>query len=156
MNRIEVPATKKAITGEARAGTTTLAISACHLTPELPTAASRAPITPPMSACDELEGRPKYQVMRFQAIAPTSPAKAIVSVTLAVATRPLATVAATLSEMKAPAKLSTEAMAMAARGESARVEIDEATTFAVSWKPLVKSNASAVTTTMTRSNVLCI
>src|SRR5215207_4333437 len=30
----------------------------------------------------------------------------------------------------------------------ARVEIEVATTFAVSWKPLVKSNASAVPTTM--------
>jgi hypothetical protein len=31
----------------------------------------------------------------------------------------------------------------------ARVEIEVATTLAVSWKPLVKSNASAVATTMT-------
>ena len=34
------------------------------------------------------------------------------------------------------------------RGAIARVEIEVATTLAVSWKPLVKSNASAVTTTM--------
>ena len=32
----------------------------------------------------------------------------------------------------------------------ARVEIDVATALAVSWKPFVKSNASAVATTMTR------
>ena len=32
----------------------------------------------------------------------------------------------------------------AIRGDIARVEIDVATTFAVSWNPLVKSNASAV------------
>src|SRR5947209_47903 len=68
---------------------------------------------------------------------------------------PPATVAATLSEMNAPAKLSTEAMAMAVLGERARVEIDEATTLAVSWKPLVKSNASAVATTITSSRVVC-
>ena len=36
----------------------------------------------------------------------------------------------------------------AARGDSARVEIDVATALAVSWKPFVKSNASAVATTM--------
>ena len=36
----------------------------------------------------------------------------------------------------------------AIRGDIARVEIEVATTFAVSWKPFVKSNASAVATTM--------
>ena len=35
-------------------------------------------------------------------------------------------------------------------GAIARVEIEVATTFAVSWKPLVKSKASAVATTITR------
>ena len=35
------------------------------------------------------------------------------------------------------------------RGGIARVEIEVATTFAVSWKPLVKSKTSAVATTMT-------
>ena len=67
----------------------------------------------------------------------------------------MATVAATLSEMNAPAKLSTEASAIAVRGDSARVEIDAATTLAVSWNPLVKSNASAVATTITSRSVLC-
>jgi hypothetical protein len=57
-------------------------------------------------------------------------------------------VAATASEMKAPTKLSSAAKATATRGAIARVEIDVATTFAVSWKPFVKSNASAVATTM--------
>ncbi len=52
--------------------------------------------------------------------------------------------------MKAPTKLSSEASAIAWRGPIARVEIDVATTFAVSWKPFVKSNASAVPTTITR------
>ena len=33
---------------------------------------------PPISACEELDGRPSYQVTRFQAIAPISPAKTIV------------------------------------------------------------------------------
>src|ERR1700761_7129523 len=68
---------------------------------------------------------------------------------------PVATVAATLSEMNAPTKLSTEASAIAVRGASARVEIEEATTLAVSWKPLVKSNASAATTTITSRSALC-
>src|SRR4051794_25399383 len=65
-------------------------------------------------------------------------------------TIPLAIVAATSSEMNAPAKLRSDAMVTAVRGGSARVEIDVATAFAVSWKPFVKSKASAVATTMTR------
>ena len=64
---------------------------------------------------------------------------------------PVAIVAATSSEMNAPTKFSTAAIATARRGDSARVEIDVATAFAVSWKPFVKSNASAVPTTIQRT-----
>ena len=39
-------------------------------------------------------------------------------------------------------------MPTAIRGGIARVEMDVATALAVSWKPLVKSNASAVATTI--------
>jgi hypothetical protein len=63
-------------------------------------------------------------------------------------TMPLPTVAATSSEMNAPTKLRIAANPTATRGGIARVEIDVATTFAVSWNPLVKSNASAVAMTM--------
>ena len=38
------------------------------------------------------------------------------------------------------------AIRTAIRGESARVETEVATAFAVSWKPFVKSNASATAT----------
>ena len=41
-------------------------------------------------------------------------------------------------------------MRTARRGGTARVEIDVATTLAVSWNPLVKSNAIALTITITR------
>ena len=34
-----------------------------------------APASPPMSACEEDDGRPNHQVMRFQAIAENSAAK---------------------------------------------------------------------------------
>ena len=34
-----------------------------------------APAYPPISACEELDGIPKYHVMRFQAIAPSSAAE---------------------------------------------------------------------------------
>jgi hypothetical protein len=58
--------------------------------------------------------------------------------------------------MNAPAKLNSDAVAIAVRGDKARVEMDEATTLAVSWKPLVKSKASAAPTTITSSRSLCI
>jgi hypothetical protein len=121
----------------------------------VPSAAIVAPTTPPIRACDELEGRPKYQVATFHPIAPISPAKTIVGVIASAFTMPLATVAATASEMNAPAKFRRDASSTASRGETARVEIDVATTFAVSWNPFVKSNASAVATTMTRITSLC-
>ena len=63
---------------------------------------------------------------------------------------PLAIVLATSSDRNAPTKLSRAARATATRGFSAPVAIDVAMAFAVSWKPLVKSNASAVATTTIR------
>ena len=63
----------------------------------------------------------------------------------------MAIVAATASDRKAPTKFSAAAIVTATRGGSARVEIDVATALAVSWKPLVKSNASAVATTIQRT-----
>ena len=104
---------------------------------------------PPISAWLELDGRPRYHVMRFQVIAPTRPASRMLSVIASGLTMPLATVAATLNEMKAPAKLRIAAIATALRGESARVETLVAIEFAVSWKPFVKSKKSATATTAT-------
>jgi hypothetical protein len=89
-------------------------------------------------------------VVRFQAIAPINPAKTTVVVIAPESAISWATVAATSSEMKAPAKLSSAASITAARGDSARVETEAAMTSAVSWKPLVKTKASAVPTTITR------
>ncbi len=116
----------------------------------MPFATSIAPTTPPTSACELLDGSPKYHVTRFQTIAPTSPAKTIVVVTSAWSTMSFAIVAATASDRNAPTKLRIAASVTATRGGSARVEIVVATTFAVSWKPFVKSNASAVATTIAR------
>src|SRR3954452_22011987 len=123
---------------------------------EGPLATNAAPTTPPISACDELEGRPSHQVARFHAIAPISPANTTVVVIAAASTIPLATVAATFSEMNAPAKFRTADIATAVRGDIARVDTDVAIAFAVSWNPFVKSNASAVTTTITRMTSLPI
>src|SRR6478735_4626298 len=65
-------------------------------------------------------------------------------------TTSLAIVAATDMDKNAPTKLSRAARPIATFGEAAPVEIEVATTLAVSWNPLVKSNARAVATTMTR------
>src|SRR4051795_5656746 len=148
--RIAIPAAQKGRTGAARRGTITLSMRPWPLTAEGPEATNAAPATPPMSACDELEGSPAHQVARFQAIAPMSPANTTVVVIAPASTMPPATVAATWSEMNAPTKFSVAAMRTAARGDMARVDTVVAIAFAVSWNPFVKSNASAVTTTMTR------
>lgn len=94
---------------------------------------------PPNSACEDDEGRPKYQVTRFQMIAPTRAAKRIPIpfCPSGVAIRPSLTVLATPCPRKAPARFITAAMARAARGVSARVETEVAMAFAESWKPFV-------------------
>src|SRR5437660_7603963 len=103
------------MTGASTAGRITLATRLCHLTAWPPAAASIAPITPPISACDELDGIPKNQVSRFQTIAPIRPAATTVSVTSLVSTRPLAIVAATARDRNAPTRLSTPDRATAIR-----------------------------------------
>jgi hypothetical protein len=90
-------------------------------------------------------------VTRFQTIAPTRPAKMTLSETALGSTMPLAIVAATCKDRNAPTKFRIAARPMATRGGSARVEIEVATTLAVSWNPLVKSKASATPTTRYRS-----
>src|SRR5919204_5909676 len=146
-----MPPTVKASSGATTPGTITFSTRPSPCTAFAPSAAKAAPTRPPISACDELDGRPKYHVARFQAIAPMSPAKTTVVVAAPDSTIPLPTVAATFSEMNAPAKLSTADRRTAKRGDMARVETEVAIALAVSWKPLVKSKASAVATTMTRT-----
>src|SRR5689334_16533637 len=96
------------------------------LTAEGPAAISVAPTTPPIRACDELDGMPKYQVRRFQARPPTSPAKTTVRVMAPASTMPLAIVAATARERKAPTKLRIAERATAILGRSAPVAMEVA------------------------------
>src|SRR3954468_15092600 len=152
--RIATAATENARTGAMAAGTSTFSMMPSPLMTSAPSATNAAPISPPISACDELDGRPSHHVATFHAIAPTRPANTTVVVIAPGSTIPEPTVAATFSEMKAPAKFSTADSATAKRGDMARVETEVAIAFAVSWKPFVKSNASAVTTTITRMTSL--
>ena len=103
------------MTGDRTAGRTTFETMPCHSTELPPAAASVEPITPPMRACDELDGMPNSQVTRFQMIPPIRPAATTVRVTTLVSTRPLAIVAATASERNAPIRLSTPESATATR-----------------------------------------
>src|SRR5262249_11238975 len=104
------------------------------------------------SACDELEGKPRYQVSRFHTMAPIRPPKITAGVILVSSTRPLEIVLATATDRNAPTRPGAPEIATAALGWRARVAsevampvaIDVVMALAVSWKPLVKSNARAV------------
>src|SRR5919202_5116253 len=145
-NRTNAPAKPSA--GDATAGIATLCATPCHSTPLDPDWTSAAPINPPISACDDDDGSPNHHVSRFQTIAPITAASTVFSVARPVSMIPFPTVFATAVVTNAPARFATAATATAARGERARVDIDVATAFAVSWKPFVKSNPSATTTTI--------
>src|SRR5690349_6260452 len=114
-----------------------------------PPATHVAPISPPKSACDELDGSPRYQVVRFHKIAPTSPAKITTGLMSVSSTSPPEIVFATWTERNAPTRLRTPAITTATLGRSAPVAIEVAMAFAVSWKPFVKSKINAVRTTTT-------
>src|SRR5436190_23756808 len=87
--------------GETTIGMTTLSTMVDQWT--VAPAAMAEPTSPPMRAWEEDDGSPKYQVARFQAMAPSSPARTITS-----PSRPLGgtitsdTVWATFCPRKAP------------------------------------------------------
>ena len=63
---------------------------------------------PPINACDELDGSPNHQVMRFQTIAPMTAASTVVSVASPVSMIPSPTVLATAVVTNAPARLAID------------------------------------------------
>ncbi len=151
------------MTGAATAGISTFEVMPLQLTPAVPSAARPAPIRPPKSACDELDGMPNSQVSRFHRMPPMRPAKMIVrpidGVIVGIRAPVLlsctfstevVTVTATSTERNAPTRLRTPASRTAVLGFSAPVAIDVAMALPVSWNPLVKSNASAVAINSTR------
>src|SRR5262249_11788715 len=117
--------------------------------------ARAAPTRPPKRAWEDEEGRPKYQVTRFQMIAPRRAAKRM-PIPLdpsGVSIRPSLTVLATPEPRKAPSRCIAAAMASAVRGVSARVDTDVAIAFAESWKPFVYVKKSATAMVTTRAKV---
>src|SRR5579884_116538 len=144
---MNVPATTKPRGGLTTRPITTLPRSAQATASRPPAWATPAPTRPPTKACVELLGSPRYQVARFQAMAPSSPAMTLsrvgwwsrVAMVLDTALPKKTTVT------RAPTRLSTADSSTAWRGERARVEMEVAMALAVSWKPLVKSKITATT-----------
>ena len=125
-------------TGDSTIGRMTLSTMLPHCT--TPPEANRvAPTRPPNRACEDEDGMPKYQVIRFQAIAPRTPANTTPRLASPVGrlTSPSPTVFATFAPRCAPTKLPSAAMMRAILGVSARVDTEVAMALAASWKPFV-------------------
>ena len=87
---------------------------------------------------------PKYQVMRFQAIAPSSPPSTTSELTTVMSMRPEPIVFATaVPKRNAATKLKNAAQKTATSGESTRVDTTVAIEFAESCIPLMKSKTRA-------------
>ena len=111
--------------GEAIIGMTTFSTMVAQWTRAPP--ASAAPTRPPIRAWEDDEGRPKYQVIRFQMIAPSRPAMTITRPWLGATSAVLIvslTVWATSWPSRAPTKFMIAARIRAMRGVSARVETE--------------------------------
>lgn len=89
------------------------------------------PTSPPIKAWDELEGMPKYQVIKFQVMAPISAAMTT-SWETDEPTIPDPIVLATAVPESAPKKFKPAAIRIAKKGVKTRVEITVAMAFAVS------------------------
>src|SRR5512143_391802 len=121
-----------------------------HVIAANPAFATAAPAYPPINACEELDGIPKYHVMMFQMIAPSRPPRMTFGFTMLCSIIPPPIAFATAREpVNAAAKLNTAAQSTAANGLNTRVPTIVAIEFAESWKPLLKSKMKAITTIAT-------
>ena len=109
-----------------------------------PCDATAAPAIDPINACDEELGIPKYHVNKFQKIAAKIAANTTTKpfVNLNGSTISFVIVPATPVNVKAPIKFIIAAKKIARLGVNALVDTAVATAFAVSWKPLIKSNTN--------------
>lgn len=130
-------AATKPIAGETTSGTSTLPTSALQPKASTPACATTAPASPPMSACELLDGMPNHHVMMFHVEAPMSAASTTACVTSPASANPDAMVLATAVPVTAPAKFSTPASSTAVRMGSTPVLTTVAIAFAASWKPLM-------------------
>src|ERR1043166_4746534 len=125
----------KPASGEGIIGTTTFGHNpVCRLSPDqLPCAvAPAAPLTPPIKAWLELDGRPPNQVIMFQLNAAINAHKTVANVTAFVSTNPLPIVDATAPPNNAPVRLKKAAIAIACRGVKTLVDTTVAMALAAS------------------------
>ena len=110
------------------------------MTTDMPDAVIEAPRSPPTKACEDEDGMPIYQVMRFQTIAPIRAANITSRFKAVGSNSPAPTVFATATPNKnGPLNSPIAVMVRAARGFIAREEITVATIFELSWSPFRKS-----------------
>ena len=109
-----------------------------------PLAAKAAPIKPPINACEDEAGIPRYQVITRQSSAPKRAATNISILTLAVSNKSAPRLRATATPNKnGPTNSPRAVSSRAARGCSAREEITVATMLAESLRPFKKTNKKA-------------
>src|SRR5437763_1697502 len=75
---IAIAATMNARTGATAAGIRTFSMMPAPLMASAPSATNAAPMRPPISPCEELDGRPRLHDAMSHAIAPTSTARTAV------------------------------------------------------------------------------
>src|SRR5947209_19580447 len=108
-----------------------------------------------MSACEELVGKPRIKVVRFQVMAPRRPARITCWLIKSIWTRPFPIVLATaVPKKKAAMKFQKAAQATAVNGLRTRVETTVAMELAASCQPLENSKARVRKTTMRRRKKL--
>jgi len=106
-----------------------------------------------MRACDDEVGRPQYQVIRSQKMAPTRPAKDHPLVDDGRLHHTLAHRRGDLdAEAEGRTKLKNAAHTTACSGVRTRVETTVAIELAASWNPLMKSKTRATMTMKTRGS----
>src|ERR1700730_3782850 len=111
-----------------------------------------APASPPIRACELLEGSPSHHVKRFQQIAPINAPNITAASITSSATIPVPT---TCSPKKRKAtKLKNAAQITAYCGRSTRVETTVAIELAASCSPLRASNVSAIAMSAIRAKEL--
>ena len=136
-------ASRKPVNGEATMAAVVGTRPFQTMTPS-PALATPAPTRPPISACELLEGIPRFQVIRFHRIAPISAPNTTRASMAPASIMPVPSVLATCRPKNRKAmKLKNAAQATAYCGRSTRVETMVAMELAASCKPLRKSKASA-------------
>src|SRR6266404_8470857 len=128
-----------------------------HTIEPSPAFVTAAPASPPINACELLEGIPSHHVIKFQQIAPISAPNITAASTTSAATIPVPTVWATWRpKNKKATKLKNAAHITAYCGRNTRVETTDAIELAASCRPFRRSKISATEISAKRANKLSV